>query len=119
MDDPYNNRSASDAALDFCRRNGSQCIDNKAVAGLNEAEISQLERLGFTVSISSGNFATSLPGQFKISLNIDHGPHTDPKLRAEAGQIALATEHVMKPETYKTTVTRDGSVSLYFQLGGQ
>jgi prepilin-type N-terminal cleavage/methylation domain-containing protein len=108
-----------EAALEFCRRKGAACLDYKPVPGLNKSEISQLERLGFTVSVSSGTSATSMPGQYKVGLNVDHGAHSSPKLRAQAQQIALATEHVMKPETYRSTVLRDGSVGLYFQLGSQ
>lgn len=110
---------AGDAALDFCRRNGQSCPDSKPVAGLNKSEISQLERLGFDVSISSGTSATSKPGQYKIGLNLRYGAQDDPKVRAEGRQIALATEHVMKAATYRSTVLGDGSVGLYFQLGSQ
>ena len=113
------NAQPDEAALEFCRRKGSVCQDFRPVAGLNTSEISQLERLGFMVSVSSGTSATSLPGQYKIGLNVDHGANSSPELRAQAQQIVLATEHVMKSATYKSTIQRDGSVGLYFQLGGK
>ena len=110
---------AGDTALEFCRRKGVACVDSKPVSGLDKSEFNRLKRLGFTVSVSSGTAATSMPGQYKIGLNVDHGAHTSPKLRAQAQQIALATEHVMKSATYRSTIQRDGSVGLYFQLGGK
>lgn len=109
----------SDPALKFCRTTTAVCENAKPLPGLNQSEISRMDRLGLKVSVSSGVFNTRKPGQYKISLNVDYSALADRRLRAEARQIAMATEHVMKPATYKTTIGRDGSVGLYFQLGGK
>lgn len=114
-----NSPQESDAALRFCRQVHGGCDNAKPVAGMGIAELTQLGRFGLWVTVSSGVFRTDQPGQYKVGLNVDHGPHSDPRLRLEAKQIALATEHVMREAAYKTMISSDGSVGLYFQLGGK
>ena len=93
------------------------------VPGIARSELN-LKHLKIHLTVSSGsNPAYMQPGQFKIGLNVDqsHNPLTGQKITpAEvrvATQILLAVHHVMKPATYKDTVSSGGSsVGLYFQL---
>ncbi len=104
----------NDSALVVCRT--PQHTNCKPVAGLNKSDL-KLQQLGIYAVVSSGIVNTKQPGQYKVSLNVDYSTQSTPELRSTARQIILATHHVMKPATYKDTITRDGSANLYFQLG--
>lgn len=108
-----------DPALVYCIRSLNCGKDTQPVAGLSMAELS-LPHLGIFLGVGAGNGpSVQQPGQYRIGLNVEYRGHVSQQLRAEARQIILATHHVMKSATYKDTIARDGSVNLYFQLGGK
>lgn len=116
--------SAPDSpALAYCIKlpATTSCTGWKPVAGLSKSEIS-FKHLGVDLSIISGVGPFDRgTGQYRISVLENHTPGSTPAQHGAAKQIVLAVHHIMKPHTYRDTLSvtpKDASASLYFNMNG-
>lgn len=79
------------------------------VSGITQGEM-RLSHLGIMISVASCITDTQAAGQYVVVIR--------PMLASitSARQVALAVQHVMQAQAYKTMATSSGAVLLYFQL---
>jgi prepilin-type N-terminal cleavage/methylation domain-containing protein len=99
-------------ALELCANfNSCKPIDSLKPAALEFA------KLGMHIHVNSSGQGTQLPGQYGVILSIgDRFNQLNPDLRNTAIQVNLAVFNIMRSHAYKSTITKNGTVGLYFQL---
>jgi len=88
----------------------------KPVSSLKPADL-EFPQLGMHIHVNSSSFNTQLPGQYGVILSVgDRFNQLNPDLKNTSAQVNLAVYHILRSEAYKSTLTRNGTVALYFQL---
>lgn len=100
--------SGTASALEFSQISNGKLAFSE-VAGMNKAELS-LNQLGIDIHVASCVTNASSSGQYLVIILPKKGSG------AESRQVALAVQHVMQAQAYKTMATSTGPVFLYFQL---
>jgi prepilin-type N-terminal cleavage/methylation domain-containing protein len=96
-----------------CTSNPNAC---SPIAGMAPEGL-EFPHLGMHIYVASGTNSTSNPGEYMVALSRgDRFGQGGTKLNKTATQINLAVHDVMRVHAYKTTVTRSGTVALYFNL---